>query len=312
MGTPPLVQSEAAALAGALLVDWTMGEPPAAFHPVVWMGTIVRTAERRLGRRGPAVELLAGAVLALAVPCAFAAAAGCLLHAFGRSPVLTLLAGVWLLKSVIAVRALGAAAVKVRDALGRGNLAGARANLGSLCSRNAADLDEPALVGGAIESLAENTSDSVIAPLFYLVAFGVPGALFYRAANTLDAMIDYHGRYEYLGKAAARLDDLLNLIPAGLTAVLLLAAGQLLGHDAGRAAKVLRRDGGTTESPNAGRPMAAMAGLLGVELTKEGHYRLGDPLEAVVPAKIDSAWRVVVTASSAAAVAAMAILWWRR
>src|SRR5947199_83353 len=109
-----LLQSEATALAGAIVVDWTIGEPPAAFHPVVWMGKIVRAAERRLERRNIAVELLAGAVLALAVPCVFAAGAAFLLRALGHARVMTFLAGVWLLKSAIAVRALGAAATKVR------------------------------------------------------------------------------------------------------------------------------------------------------------------------------------------------------
>src|SRR4029077_4357780 len=167
---------------------------------------------------------------------------------------------------------LGAAAHRVSRALARGDLAAARQGLASLCSRDPAALDGPALAAATIESLAENASDSVVAPLFYFALFGIPGAVFYRAVNTLDAMIGYHGRYEYLGKAAARFDDLLNLIPARLTAWLLLGAGSLTAADATRGWSICRRDGGNTESPNAGRPMAAMAGLLGVELVKAGHY----------------------------------------
>ena len=109
----------------------------------------------------------------------------------------------------------------------------------------------------------------------------------YRAVNTLDAMIGYHGRYEYLGKAAARLDDALNFVPARITAVLLLGAGFVSGYPSVRALKTWRRDAHTTESPNAGRPMAVMAGLLGVALEKDGHYRLGDALSPLVPENID-------------------------
>jgi adenosylcobinamide-phosphate synthase len=129
----------------------------------------------------------------------------------------------------------------------------------------------------------------------------VPGAVAYRAVNTLDARVGYRGRYEWLGKASARLDDLLNLVPARVTAVLLLVAGAVTGGDARRGAAVLLRDGGRTESPNAGRPMAAMAGILGVELEKVGHYRLGDPLGPVTADTIAAAWRVAAGAALAAA-----------
>ena len=137
------------------------------------------------------------------------------------------------------------------------------------------------LAGAAIESLTENTSDSVVAPLFYYVLFGLPGAVFYRAANTLDAMVGYHGRFEYLGKAAARLDDLLNLIPARLTALGLAFAGLLAEarRDAA-ASQVWWRDRGATESPNAGHPMAMGAGLLRVQLDKRDAYVLGRGLAA--------------------------------
>jgi adenosylcobinamide-phosphate synthase len=151
-------------------------------------------------------------------------------------------------------------------------------------------------VSAAIESLAENLSDSFVAPLFYFVILGVPGALAYRAINTLDAMIGYHGRFEYLGKVAARLDDLVNWLPARLTAYLLALGGALFIPEGGparstggrlsvvfpqegagmRAWQIARRDHAQTESPNAGWPMAAMAGALGVRLEKVGHYVLGD------------------------------------
>ena len=289
--------SDIALLGGAALIDWFVGEPPRGLHPVVWMGRVTTASERRVTSRWPAAQLAAGAAIALAVPGLFAGAAALLLRAAAPWPWLAGVLALWLLKSTFALRALGAAADAVRRALENGDLPAARRGLGSLCSRDASALDEQALIAGVVESLAENASDSVVAPLFYFALLGIPGALFYRAVNTLDAMIGYHGRYEHLGKTAARLDDLLNLVPARLTAALLLIAGAATRRDVRHGAAVLWRDGGNTESPNAGRPMAAMAGLLRVRLEKPGHYRLGDPGAPLAPATIRSAWRLVVIAS---------------
>jgi adenosylcobinamide-phosphate synthase len=201
------------------------------------------------------------------------------------------------LKSMFALRGLGKAAFAVRDALHAGDLTAARGALRSLCSRDPNELDEPLLVAAAVESVAENSSDSVVAPLLFYALFGLPGAVFYRAVNTLDSMIGYHGRYEYFGKASARLDDLFNYVPARLTALALLFGGALCRCDVRRGVFVLLRDGDKTESPNAGRPMAAMAGLLDVQLEKVGHYRLGDPGAALGTQTIDRAWRVASLAA---------------
>jgi adenosylcobinamide-phosphate synthase len=188
----------------------------------------------------------------------------------------------------------------VRDALANGRVSDARQALSALCSRDATSLEEPALAAATVESLAENLSDSFVAPLLAYALFGLPGAVVYRAANTLDAMIGYRGRYEYLGKAAARLDDLLNLIPARLTAGLLLVAGALTKGDVGGGLRILRRDRRKTASPNAGWPMATMAGLLGVCLSKPEHYRLGDEARAVTFEDVDRAWRIVAVAAALA------------
>ena len=141
----------------------------------------------------------------------------------------------------------------------------------------------------AIESVAENLSDAFVAPLFYFAVAGVFGALAYRAVNTLDAMVGYHGRYEYIGRVAARLDDLVNLVPARLTAAFLVAVAFLIGGSGLRALRGAWRDHFRTESPNAGWPMAAMAGALGVELHKVDHYRLGLGGIACQPAHVSAA-----------------------
>ncbi len=298
--------ASASVLAAALAIDAAFGELPAAAHPVVWMGRVARALERRLPRQGARRQLLAGAVLAGLVPLGFAAAAVAVLQlASGWRP------GQWLLEALMltamfAGRALGDAAKEVAAALSAGKLERARFGLRSLCSRDPSRLSEPELVGATIESVAENASDSFVAPLFYYVLFGLPGAVVYRAVNTLDAMVGYRGRYEYLGKASARLDDVLNFVPARLTAALLLCAGALQGKSVRQGLSTWQRDAATTASPNAGRPMAAMAGLLGVRLEKAGHYGLGDPREALGQHKIDESWRVVRLAFALTALLALA------
>jgi adenosylcobinamide-phosphate synthase len=282
-----------AILIAAAVVDATLGEPPNGLHPVVWIGSVIRLGTRVAPTEGRVRQFLAGLVLAFGVPAAFAFATSWILRALVAVPVASFVVGAMILKSTFSIRALGRAAGTVRDALANGDLSSARHELRSLCSRDASLLDEPLIAAATIESVAENASDSFVAPLFYYAFFGVPGAVAYRAVNTLDAMIGYHGRFEYLGKASARLDDALNFVPARLTAGLLLVAGALLGKDSREGWRSLGRDGARTESPNSGRPMAAMAGLLRVALEKPGHYVLGVAHEPVVRATIDEAWRIV-------------------
>ncbi len=295
-------------LVAALAVDVLVGEPPNALHPVVWMGKLTRLLERLSPTRGRFAQLVAGALIAVTVPSVFAAAAFFVLRELAAWPLAAFIASVLLLKSTFAIRGLGRAARVVRDALASRGLGAARQGLRSLCSRDPSALDEPQLVAATVESVAENTSDSFVAPLFYYALFGLPGAMAYRAVNTLDAMIGYRGRYEFLGKASARLDDALNFIPARVTAVLLLAAGAVCRRDVRTGWHMLRRDGRTTESPNAGRPMATMAGLLRVQLEKVGHYRLGDASEPLAFPKIDDAWRVVMVCAVLTAGCAIAAL----
>ncbi|HSM94231.1 MAG TPA: adenosylcobinamide-phosphate synthase CbiB [Anaeromyxobacteraceae bacterium] len=290
----------------AFALDALAGEYPNRLHPVVWMGKTIGALERLAPSRGRAAQVAWGAAVAALVPAAFAAAAWGLLALLGPWPLAALAAEVLLLKATFALRALGAAAADVRAALERGDLPSARCGLRSLCSRDPSSLSGAQVAAAAVESVAENLSDSLVAPLFWYAVAGLPGAVAYRAINTLDASIGYRGRYEWLGKASARLDDLANLVPARLTAALLLVAGALVGGRPREGLRVLLRDGGRTESPNAGRPMAAMAGLLGVELEKLDHYRLGDPSVPVDAATIARAW--VVTRAAAAMAVLLALL----
>ena len=286
-----------AILAGALLLDHFLGEYPAPLHPVVWMGKLVSLLLRCAPRNGWWRPFVFGVFLAFGVTTVSAAAAFMALRAAALVPGLDIVVGALLLKASFALRELGAAAERVRAPVAEGDLPRARAALRSLCSRDPAALDEEELLAATIQSLAENASDSFVAPLLYFLLFGIPGAIAYRAINTLDAMVGYRGPFEALGKASARLDDLANWLPARLTALLFLLAGWLTGRNLARSWRVFRRDCAQTPSPNGGRPMATMAGLLGVQLEKKGVYTLGDREKPIVATTVLQAWRVVVVSA---------------
>lgn len=300
-------------LAGGLALDAVAGEPPDALHPVVWMGRFYAWLRRRApSGRSRAAAFGYGCLMALSGPLVFGGAAWALGAALAPLELLRIVVEIYLLKSALSVRMLGQAATAVARALAEGDATRARFGLRSLVSRDTALLDEPLMAAAAVESVAENASDSLVAPLLFFVVGGVPGAIAYRACNTLDAMIGYHGETEWLGKAGARLDDLANLVPARLTAALIVVASALAGASPRGALVAWWRDGGRTESPNAGRPMAAMAGALGVELEKVGCYRLGEGGAAVDAATIDRAVTLMYGACALMAIVAAGATWWMR
>ncbi len=214
------------------------------------------------------------------------------------------------LKAMLAARGLAAAAESVASSLARGDLSAARAAVGwHLVSRTTGQLDAPHVASAAIESVAENLTDSVLAPLVFYVVLGLPGVAAYRAINTADALLGYReGPLEHFGKAAARLDDLLNFVPARLAALVLVLAAALGGGDARGAWTCLWRQHARTASPNAGWTMAAMAGALAVRLEKPGHYVLGRerwPGVADVRASLRVFW--IATALAAASAVTVAL-----
>lgn len=282
----------------ALALDWLAGEPPAALHPVVWLGRLIEGLERRAPRDNPRAELLYG--VGMTAACVGAAVVPALLMPRSR------LVEAALLKTMFSWRTLHDAGERVRVPLAAGDLPATREALRWLVSRDTTQLDAPLLAAAAVESLAENASDSVVAPLLAYALAGLPGACAYRAVNTLDAMVGYRGRYEYLGKVPARLDDLLNLLPARLTGLLIVATAGLCGADARQAWRVLRRDGGSTASPNAGYPMAAIAGALDVRLEKIGHYCLNPDGRDPTAADLRRAGRIVLVAVGLASLLTLA------
>jgi adenosylcobinamide-phosphate synthase len=275
------------ALGGAAVMDaWV--RLPSAWHPVAWFGRLAQLAIDRAPRASKAAAFCSGVVLALGLPALAVGVVSALLIGLGGIRVGVFGLQVIVVYACVCLYGLLDAARQLAAALDVG-LPAARERLRWLCSRDPSQLDEPGLVNGAVESLAENLSDSVVAPLFFLCCFGLPGAVMYRAVNTLDAMIGYRGRYEWLGKASARLDDVLNWLPARLTALLLwlaaLSCNRAQQLDLARGLRVWWADHARTPSPNGGHPMAMAAGLLGVQLDKPETYVLGQGL--VLPTRGD-------------------------
>lgn len=261
----------------ALAVDLAFGEPPNSWHPVAWLGKLISSEMKLAPRRGKLIQLVFGIVMVLITLGVISTPMYFLFLYLGEvnRVIYVVVAGV-LLKFTLSLRGLRQAVATVKGFLAQDKIIEARSSLRSLVSRDTTDLDKSQLVSATVESVAENSCDSFVAPLFYFLLFGVPGAIAYRVINTFDAIIGYRGRWEYLGKFAARLDDVANFIPARITALIIVLAAWICKKNTGQAWHIMLRDHKKTQSPNAGWTMSAIAGALRVQLEKAGHYKLGD------------------------------------
>jgi len=249
----------------AWAIDARFGEPRDAWHPVAWLGRLLAPVGRWLRGAPAAAGFVGGAIVWLTGAAATGSLAWAVQAALlGLSPLLAVPLLALLLKPTFAWRMLRDEAAAVERALGEQGVDAARARLARLVSRDVRALDADLIRETAIETVAENLNDSLVAPLFWYALFGLPGAAVYRFANTLDAMWGYRGAWEWAGKWSARADDVLSWLPARLTAVLLLPMPTR------RVFEQARR----TPSPNGGWTMGAMALRLGVRLRKPGVYVL--------------------------------------
>jgi adenosylcobinamide-phosphate synthase len=255
-------------IAGALLLDAVFGEPPEAVHPTVLMGRVISAFEKRALRlESPRSRRLAGIVLALSVPSLVFISTRKVLGAVPRGP--RWMIGATLISTTLSMRGLAEAARNVERGLHEGLLVEARTLVSHFVGRDTDGLSEPEVCRAAVESVAENTSDGVVAPMLYGLLFGAPGALAYKAVNTLDSMVGYRQPpYADVGWAAARLDDLANLAPSRLT---MLSVSAISGRPL-RTLTTALRYGPLTASPNAGMVEAAFAGALGVRLGGANAY----------------------------------------
>lgn len=292
----------------ALLLDLLLGDPPNRFHPVAWTGRLLAWGRERARTSRPSWLMLSGGGVLVGVLALAGSVAAVASWVAGRLGWPGLLLEAALLKYTFSLRGLVGAAGEVRRGLTVEDLVAARQRVGwHLVSRPTGTLSAGEVASATVESVAENLTDSVVAPLFFFLLGGLPGAWAYRVVNTADAMWGYReGRLEYWGKPAARLDDLMNWIPSRLAAIAIVLGALVAGESATSAWRTMWREHGRTVSPNAGWTMAAMAGALGVALEKPGVYRLGSGSLPGVEA-IGRAVRVVVGASGFAVAASLAV-----
>ncbi|MDR4480993.1 MAG: adenosylcobinamide-phosphate synthase CbiB [Nitrospira sp.] len=263
----------------ATALDAVAGDPRWLPHPVRGMGAVIAWYDHRIRALCRTDETLriAGAVLAIGLPVAvYMAAAFVIAEAAAFAPWLGHAVGIILAYTTLAGRDLLDHVRVVGLELARGNLSAARQAVAMIVGRDTATLDEPEIVRATVETIAESTSDGIIAPIVYLTLGGAPLALAYKAINTLDSMVGHRdARYEYFGWASARLDDAANWIPARLTGTFIALAAGLATWQWERVRSswhILHRDGDKHASPNSGRPEAAMAGALGVQLGGRNYY----------------------------------------
>lgn len=265
--------SFAAMMLVGLVIDALLGWPDRLHqrigHPVTWLGALIAGVEHRLND-GPRSRRLAAGALCTVLTLVAAALPACLVQGLLPEGLPGLLLGGVLAWPMIAARSMHAHVAAVARPLGSGDLAAARRAVAMIVGRDPERLDASGVTRAATESLAENSSDGIVAPIFWGVVAGLPGLAVYKAVNTLDSMIGHRSaRYEAFGKTAARLDDLMNLVPARLTGLLFVLAS---GRRAAGALRIMRRDAPRHRSPNAGWPEAAMAGALGIRLSGPRSY----------------------------------------
>ncbi len=308
----------------AAALDAALGDPRRFPHPVRAMGTVISWFDHRirsLCRTDQALRI-AGICLAVGLPAGvYSVATFLITQAASFSPLLGQAVGIGLAYTTLAGRDLFDHVQAVSRELERENLAGARETVAMIVGRDSATLTQPEIVRATVETIAESTSDGIIAPLVYLTLGGAPLALAYKAINTLDSMVGHRDiRYEYFGWASARLDDVMNWLPARLTGTFIaLAAGLVIGQWSRVRASwdILHRDRDKHASPNSGRPEAAMAGALGVQLGGRNYYDgvaqdrplIGDGQTTLSPDHIAQALRIMVATCVLGLFFALLSLW---
>ncbi|MBN1314695.1 MAG: cobalamin biosynthesis protein [Anaerolineales bacterium] len=278
----------------ALVLDVFLGDPPNRWHPVAWMGRFISWLEKPTLPNN-FFRFIQGAVIVVLGTAIWTTPVVLLINAVNRWGLIPgILIQAVLLTSTISYSGLVKAASQVMKALEKGDLEESQRLVSwHLVSRKTESLDASQVAAAAVESVAENITDGITAPLLYFLLLGAPGAWAFRFINTCDSMLGYRdSRYEYLGKFAARLDDLLNWIPARITAVLIALAAWVGKESYSNAWHVMRQQHKRTASPNAGWTMSAMAGALNVTLEKVGHYSLVGGDEPVSAATIERSTRL--------------------
>ena len=283
------------AIVFALAIDFALGEPKNKLHPTVWIGTFIGKLVPLAHSSNPKVERLGGLVLVVSITILVATLLFVFdlgvkhLENFNYSSFSKILVSIFviitvgfLLKTTFAIKGMEQHANKIMEALSKSDLEDARAKLSLIVKRNTKNLDRQHIISATIESISENTVDGIVGPLFYFAFFGLVGSFVYRTINTIDSMIGYKtDLFINLGWFGANCDKVLNFVPSRLTSLIMILASLSMRGNWRQSLIVMKRDGQKTESPNAGYPMATMAGALGVRFEKLGHYSLGDEISEI-------------------------------
>ena len=270
-------------VAFALGLDFVFGDPKSRYHPTAWIGTLIAKLTPLAKNQSGYVEKLGGIFVVIitvgvvVILLSILDIGISLLTTNWLIIVASVVVGAILLKTTIAIRGMERYALAVVDSLEQDNLDSARANLAMIVKRNTKNLDKNHVFSGVLESISENTVDGITGPLFYYALFGLPGAFVYRIINTADSMIGYKTDiFKNVGWFGATCDTILNYIPSRLTGLVMIISAAILQNNWKESYKIMIRDGKKTESPNAGYPMAALAGALGTKFEKINHYKLGN------------------------------------
>lgn len=317
-----MITQHVTAMIIGFLLDLCFGDPRWLPHPVRAMGWLISHLETAIRDRLPKTpqgERLGGIVLVAGVLSVTGVCAYGILWAAGRiHPILGLAVECIMCYQMLAARGLRDESMKVWKALKHQDVEGARTAVSMIVGRDTAVLSETGIIKAAVETVAENTSDGVIAPLFYMAFGGGPWAYLYKAVNTMDSMVGYKNeKYLHFGRTAARLDDLLNLIPSRLSALLMIAASFLTGMDGKGAIRIYRRDRRNHKSPNSAQTEAVCAGAFQVQLAGNAWYfgtlyekpTIGDDIRPIEADDIQRANRLLYM-TSVLAVLVFAVLGW--
>ncbi len=267
----------------ALLLDFLVGDPRTKYHPTAWIGKLIASLVPFIKNNSAKKELIGGILLVsiiVATVCTVLIVLDIgisLLTIDIVSLIVSIAVGSILLKTTIAIRGMQKYALAVVDAIEKGDLDSARNHLSMIVKRDTKNLDKNHILSAVLESVSENTVDGVTGPLFYYAIFGLPGAFVYRVINTIDSMVGYKTiLFKNVGWFGAKCDTILNYAPSRLTALVMILGALILGYNWKESLYIMRRDSRKLESPNAGFPMAALAGALGTRLEKMNYYTIGN------------------------------------
>jgi adenosylcobinamide-phosphate synthase len=288
----------------ALLLDFLIGDPKTKYHPTAWIGKLIAILVPLSRNNSPKKELFGGILIVFTVVVTVSTLLVgldfgiSLLTIDVISLVVSIIVGSILLKTTIAIRGMQEHALSVVDALEKDDLDSARNHLSMIVKRNTKNLDKNHISSAVLESVSENTVDGITGPLFYYAIFGLPGAFVYRAINTIDSMVGYKtSLFRNIGWFGANCDTILNYIPSRLTGLVMILSALILGYNWKESFYIMKRDGKKLESPNAGFPMAALAGALGTKLEKINYYAIGEGNIEFTKSHIISAIRLMKVSS---------------